>query len=141
MSGPGKDETLETAATLRATCAQALVQCRSLTDEFLLCHLLDLFADADKSVRAAAASAIEQIGTPSAALLLRLRAMLGKDEPEVVGACYAGLLRIEGVHAISWVSRFLAPGDDAAAEAALAIAGTHSPESFDARRDAPPMEP
>lgn len=58
--------------------------------------------------------------------------MLGADEPEVLGACYAGILRIEGVRAIPWIGRFLAPADDAAAEAALAIAGTHSAEGFDA---------
>jgi hypothetical protein len=69
-------------------------------------------------------------------LLLRLRAALGKDEPEVLGACYAGVLRIEGAGAIEWVARFLPRGDDAAGEAALAIAGTHSPVAFEALRKA-----
>jgi HEAT repeat protein len=36
------------------------------------------------------------------------------------------------VGAIPWVGRFLGAGDDSAAEAALAIAGTHSPEGFEA---------
>ena len=125
----------DTAGTLRATCALALVQCRSLTDADLLAHLVELLADNDKTVRAEAARAIEQVGSPSASLLLRLRAVLGKDEPEVLGACYSGLLRIEGVRAIPWVSRFLASGDDAAAEAALAIAGTHSLEGFEILRE------
>jgi len=125
----------DTAGTLRATCALALVQCRSLTDSDLLAHLVELLADSDKAVRAEAARAIEQVGSPSASLLLRLRAVLGKDEPEVLGACYSGLLRIEGVKAIPWVSRFLASGDDAAAEAALAIAGTHALEGFEILRE------
>ena len=38
---------------------------------------------------------------------------------------------MEGVSAIPWVSRFLAAGDDVSAEAALAIAGTHSPQAFE----------
>jgi HEAT repeat protein len=122
----------DTAGTLRATCALALVQCRSLTNDDLLRHLLELFADSDKTVRAEVARAIEQVGSPAAASLLRLRAVLGKDEAEVLGACYAGALRLEGVSAIPWVSRFLASHDDAAGEAALAIAGTHSAEGFDA---------
>jgi HEAT repeat protein len=122
----------DTAGTLRATCALALVQCRSLTNDELLTHLIDLFADKDKTVRAEVARAIEQVGSPSASLLLRLRAVLGNDEPEVLGACYSGILRLEGVSAIPWISRFLLASDDVAGEAALAIAGTHSPQAFDA---------
>jgi HEAT repeat protein len=125
----------DTAGTLRATCALALVQCRSLTEKDLLEHLVELLADKDKTVRVEVVRAIEQIGSPSAVLLLRLRAVLGADEPEVLGACYSGILRIEGVRAIPWVRRFLAAADDCAAEAALAIAGTHSPEGFDALRE------
>ena len=76
--------------------------------------------------------AIEQVGSNSASLLLRMRALIGNDEPEVLGACYSGVLHLEGVRAIPWVTRFLAAGDDAAAEAALAIAATHSADGFDA---------
>ena len=120
----------DTAGTLRATCALALVQCRRLTNDELLAHLIDLFADTEKTVRAEMARAIEQVGSPSASLLLRLRATLAHDEPEVLGACYSGILRLEGISAIPWVSRFLITGGDAAGEAALAIAGTHSPQAF-----------
>ena len=122
----------DTAGTLRGTCALALVQCRRLTNDELLAHLVDLLADKDKTVRAEVARAIEQVGSPSASLLLRLRTVLANDEPEVLGACYGGILRLEGVSAIPWISRFLAPGDDAAGEAALAIAATRCPQAFDA---------
>jgi hypothetical protein len=125
----------DTAGTLRATCALALVQCRSLAEPDLLGHLVELFADKDKAVRVEVARAIEQLGSPSAVLLLRLKAVLGADEPEVLGACYSGILRIEGPSAIPWVGRFLTSADDAAAEAALAIAGTHSPQGFTALRE------
>ena len=122
----------DTAGTLRATCALALVQCLSLTETDLLVHLIDLVPDKDKAVRAEIMRAIEQVGSSSAALLLRQRSMLGNDEPEVLGACYGGILRIEGTRAIPWVARFLATADDSAGEAALAIAGTHSTEAFEA---------
>ncbi|MGO8816009.1 MAG: HEAT repeat domain-containing protein [Terriglobia bacterium] len=125
----------DTAATLRATCALALVPCRSLPESDLLTYLIELFADQDKSVRAEAVHAVEQFGSPSAALLLRLRATLARDEPEVLGACYNGILRIDGTGAIPWVSRFLASADDAAAEAALAIATDRSPQAFAALRE------
>src|SRR5579863_1524295 len=97
----------DSAGTLRATCALALVQCRSLPEADLLTHLIELLGDKDKSVRAEVLRAIEQIGSPSAALLLRLRAILDfhvrsrrpgqppEEEPEVLGACYSGILRIE----------------------------------------------
>ncbi len=126
----------DTAGTLRATCALALVQCRSLSEKTLLEHLVELLADSDKAVRVEVARAIEQIGSPSASVLLRLRAVLGSDEPEVLGACYGGVLRIEGGRAIPWAARFLASADDNAAEAALALAGTHLPEAFEALREA-----
>jgi HEAT repeat protein len=137
----------DSAGTLRATCALALVQCRSLREPDLLTHLIELLADKDKSVRTEAARAIEQVGSPSAALLLRLRTILDsnlrsrkpgeepEEEPEVLGACYSGILRIEGPSAIPWVAKFLASEDDPAAEAALAIAGTHSMQAFEVLRE------
>jgi hypothetical protein len=124
----------DTAGTLRATCALALVQCRSLAETDLLAHLIDLVADKDRAVRLEVIHAIEQVGSPAASLLLRLRAVLGSDEPDVLGACYGGILHLEGVRAIPWVAGFLASADDTAGEAALAIAATHSPEGFKALR-------
>lgn len=121
----------DTAGTLRSTCAFALVQCRAISETDLLAHLIDLFADQDKAVRAEVLRAIEQIGSPAAALVLRTKAALGKDEPEVLGVSYSGVLQIEGVAAIRWISQFLRSADEAAAEAALAIAGTHSSQALD----------
>jgi len=126
----------DTAGTLRATCALALVQCRRLTEADLLAHLVDLLGDKDKTVRAEVVHAIDQVGSSSASLLLRLRATLGNDEPEVLGACYSGVLHIEGASAIPWVAHFLSQEDEAAGEAALAIAGTHSPEAVESLRRA-----
>ena len=98
----------------------------------MLGYLLDVLVDKDKSARGDAVRAVEQIGSPAASLLLRLRAQIGGDEdPEILGACYAGVLRIDGSLALSWVSRFLAEENDAAGEAALAMAATHSVEAFE----------
>ena len=121
----------DTAGTLRSTCALALVQCRTLTEAELLAHLVDLFADKDKTVRREVLKAVTQISSPSAALLLRARAVLANDEPEVLGACYSGVLSIDGISAIPWVSQFMASADDAAGEAALAISATNSAEAFE----------
>jgi hypothetical protein len=123
--------TEDSAGTLRGVCALALVQCRELNSHRVLTCLTPLFADKQLSVRVNAARAVEQVGTDSAALLLRLRAELASDEPELLGTCYSGVLGLEGSSAIPWVAGFLPPEDDAAAEAALAIAQTHAPEAFE----------
>ena len=118
----------DTAGTLRGVCALALANCRSLSSRDVLAHLTPLFADQQLSVQVNAARAVEQIGSDSAALLLRLRAELGSGEPELLGACYSGVLRLDGPTAIPWAARFLhtlAP-DEASAEAAFAIAETRT---------------
>lgn len=118
----------DTAGTLRGWCATALVQCRSLSNTQVLTALTPLFADKQLTVRVNAARAVEQIGTEAAVLLLRLRAELGSDEAELLGACYSGVLRLEGPSAIPWAARFINPADpdDTAAEAAFAIAETRT---------------
>jgi HEAT repeat protein len=131
---PGWGGSSDSAAALRGTCALALVQCRSLADAELLSHLIELFADKEKSVRVAAIGAVSNVGSPSSPLLLRLKATLGADEPEILSACYSGILELEGATAVPWVGRFLAGGDDVAAEAALALAGTHSAPAFEILR-------
>jgi len=124
--------TTDTAATLRGICALALVQCRGLSNTQVLTHLTPLFADKALPVRVNAARAVEQIGTDASALLLRLRAELASDEPELLGACYSGVLRLEGPSAIPWAAKFLTnpnpreEPDAAAAEAAFAIAETRT---------------
>ncbi len=125
----------DTAGTLRSTCALALVQCRTVTEADLLAHLVDLFADKDKTVRREVLKAVTQISSLSAALLLRARGVLANDEPEVLGACYSGVLSIDGISAIPWVSRFMASADDAAGEAALAISATNSAEAFECLKE------
>jgi len=122
----------DTAGPLRGICALALVQCRAVPEVDLLRYLLDLLLDKDKTARADAVRAIEQLGSPAASLLLRLRAQtpIENDEAEILGACYVGVLRIEGEPALQWVSRFLANEDDVAGEAALAISSTHSEQAF-----------
>jgi hypothetical protein len=120
----------DTAGNLRGTCALALVQCRELDSHRLLIHLIPLLADKELPVRVDAVRAVVQVGSYSAALLLRLRAELASEEPELLGSCYSGVLALEGPGAIPWAAKFLSAEDDAAGEAAMAIAQTHTPEAF-----------
>lgn len=128
----------DTAGALRATCAQVLVECSELTEAALLNILLEPMLDPDKTVRIEAVRAIGQIGGVSAALLLKLRVLLRKEEPEVLGACFSALLRMQNndrLGTISLVADFLDHGEEAASEAAFALAETHDPAAIQALID------
>lgn len=124
--------TTDTAGTLRSQSALGLVRCRGLSNGTVLEHLLPLFADKEVAVQGNTARAVEQIGTEAAALLLRLRAELGSGEPALLGACYSGVLHLEGPRALAWAAKFLHPHapDDTSAEAAFAIADTRTEAAF-----------
>jgi hypothetical protein len=115
----------DTAGTLRANCAYALLACESLPSDELLLLLVDLLVDADTSVRVEVARAMAQIGE-LAMPVLRLRALIPGEEPDVLAACFSALLAIDRDAGVPFVARFLAAGGDAAGEAAFALAETHS---------------
>lgn len=121
----------DTAATLRGTCALALVQCRNLSDLELLSRLTEVLADSDKTVRIEAARAIGHLGRAEGALLLRLRALVGDSEPDAIGACFSALFAIEGRAAIPFMARFLDAGDERSEEAATALGLTRETEAFE----------
>ncbi len=115
---------------LRGQCALALVQCRSLTDLEVLSHLTEVLADSDKTVRLEAARAVASVGRPEGGLLLRLRALSGDSEPEVLGAVFSGILDLDLREGMSFVARFLENGPDVTAEAAMALGLKHEPEAL-----------
>ncbi|MCW5976661.1 MAG: HEAT repeat domain-containing protein [Bryobacteraceae bacterium] len=121
----------DTAATLRATCALALVQCRNLGDLGILARLTETLVDPEKTVRSEAARAIGCLGRPEGTLPLRLKALVNDAEPEAVGACFSALHAIEGRAAIPFMERFLDAADERAEEAAAALALTREPEAFE----------
>jgi len=121
---------VDTAGALRGTCTHALVDCPGISDADLLTALLEPLTDSDKTVRMEAARSMAAVGGVSAALLLRLRAMLGNDEPEVLGAVYSALLSLDGTAAVPLVVKALEAGDDTAAEAAFALADMRNPEAL-----------
>jgi HEAT repeat protein len=120
----------DSAGTLRGQCALALVQCRSISDLALLSHLLELLFDGNQTVRMETARAIGRVTRPEAALILRVRALAGDREPEVLGACFSALLNVEGSAAIEFVARFLDSGADIGGEAALALGMLRDPRAL-----------
>ena len=122
----------DTAATLRGTCALALVG-SDLGDLEILRRLAELLADPAKTVRVDAARAIAQLGRVEGAILLRFKALSGDREPEVVGQCLSALLAIEPRVSIPFVAQFLdAAGEDVRIEAAGALSESAEPEAMQA---------
>lgn len=119
----------DSAGTLRANCAHALIGCDGLIAQDLVILLLDLLADDDKAVRVEAVRALAQLGD-LALPVLRLRALIRGEDPEVLAVCYAAVLSIERDAGIPFVARFLCKGDEAAAEAAFALAETRNPAAL-----------
>lgn len=134
----------DTAGALRAACTHALVACPGLSNAQLLDLLLEPLVDRDKVVRMEAARAIGHAGGTSGALVLKLRVMVGKEEPEVMGACFSALLGVDAesrTAAVALVTSFLDEDDEIAGEAAFALAETHDAGALSAliarrRRDA-----
>jgi HEAT repeat protein len=119
----------DSAGTLRATCAHALVACNGLDNQELLILFVEALVDKDKSVRVEAVRALAQLGEMAVAVL-RLRALIPGEDPEVLGQCFTALLAIERDRAIPFVAGFLEPGDDPAGEAAFALAEMRNPAAL-----------
>lgn len=115
----------DSAGTLRSNCAHGLVGCEGFIAQDLVLLLLDLLADDDKAVRVEAVRAMAQLGD-FAVPVLRLRALIPGEEPEVVSTCFQALLAIDQRASIPFVSRFLSVEGSAGEEAAFALAETHS---------------
>ena len=112
----------DTAPTLRATCALALLQCSDLSREDKLWPIMRLLTEKSPSLRKDGALALESIGGREAALLLRIKARTGDLDATVTGQVFESLLRIEGESAVPFVLEFLRdPSSDVREEAALAL--------------------
>lgn len=118
----------DTAVTIRATCGFALIQ---LNDSRAMSELVDLLGDPEKTARAGAARAIAHGGGQTSELLLRLKIDLGDSEPEVLGECFAGLLRLNPESGIARIAKFLTHhNEDVCCEAALALGESRSADAF-----------
>lgn len=121
----------DAASRLRCACAHALVD-TNLSGPAALRELIPHLVDEIGAVRVDTVRAISQIGGDEAALLLRLKAYTGDDEPEVIGECFAGILDREPHAAVAFIASFLADEDDAVkAEAASALAWARDPAALE----------
>lgn len=111
---------VDTAAELRAVCAMGLA---STSWPEKLRELVHLLVDREWQARAGAARALASAGSEPALLLLRLKALSGDQEPEVLSDCFNGLLAAEGAEAVRLVASFALSKDQGVREAALLSLG------------------
>jgi HEAT repeat protein len=122
----------DSAVTLRCICALALVACPLPRMEILM-SLVDLLAaDPAKPVRIDAARAMAQLSGFDSVLLLRLKALSGDKEPEVIGQCFASLLSLSPRDYIPFVADFMnAEEEDVRLEAVAALGECHEAEAVE----------
>jgi HEAT repeat protein len=123
---------VDTAAEVRALGAMGLAQ----TDyPEALEEIIPLLLDRERDARIGAIRAIGASGLPGAALLVRLKSLTG-DEPEVLGECFAALLRADPAASLGFVAKFLDHDEEAVAEAAaLALGDSRLEGAFATLRD------
>jgi len=124
---------VDTAAEVRALGAMGLAQ----TDyPEALEEILPLLLDSERDARIGAVRALAAAGLSGGPLLLRLKALSG-DEPEVLGECFAALLRAAPAQSLEFVAKFLDHRDEAIAEAAaLALGDSRLESAFAVLREA-----
>lgn len=115
----------DTAVQLRGTCGLALV--RAHHPDYLLA-LAELLADREAPARRIAAQALGYSENPAAQPLLRLKALIGDEEPQVMSECLLALLAVAPEASLEFVAGFLSRQPPETAEAAaLALGGSRLP--------------
>jgi hypothetical protein len=122
----------DTAGPLRGICLLALPGCSDIRREDVMRHLVNALTETDAAVRADAARAVGAMGGDESALVLRLKARVGDDEPTVTGQVLESLLIVERAQALPFVKGFLKPvGGETAEEAALALGSSRMAGAVD----------
>ena len=128
---------VDTAEALRGTCLLALVACSDLDRDHAMRCFVDALTEKSQTVRLEAVRALAQMAGMEAALVLRLKARIGDDEPSVAAQVFDALLSIEGEQAVPLLSDFLQSGNTAVREeAALALGSSRLPRACDLLREA-----
>lgn len=95
---------VDAAAPLRGLCARGLAR---MGHPGALLECVTLLTDREVPARAGAIRAIADAGRPEGVLLLRLKALLGDQEDEIVAECFGALLRLDPAGSVEFVAQFL----------------------------------
>jgi HEAT repeat protein len=119
----------DTAGPLRGAAAFALLR---LNPRDLMVLLAELLADSEKVARLAAAKALGASSALAAIPLLRFKARIGDQEPEVIAECLTALMTAEPEQSLAFVGEFLDASTEEIAEgAALALGESRRPEALE----------
>jgi hypothetical protein len=114
----------DVAAECRGLAALGIAQTRhALGPEAAMAHLVDLLADGEAATRIRAAQALGLWPGAEAPPVLRLKAHVGDDEPQVLGETLAAILRHDPRAHLDFVAAFLDREDPADIEAAALALG------------------
>ena len=111
---------IDTAAELRGICAQGLVRTRH---PHALEEVLSLLVDGQAPARVGAVKALATNGGDTGAVVLRLKALTGDRDPEVMAECFTGLLANSRDRAVEFVASFADRGEDGFGDAAILALG------------------
>jgi HEAT repeat protein len=118
---------IDTAGNLRGTCAGALLRTGYLDIRY---ELVTLLADPEVEARTAAARAFALLPGESSELVLRVKADAGDESPDVVAACFSGLMSLAPERSLAFVAKFLdSPTPTTAEDAAIALGESKLPEA------------
>ena len=115
---PSFGKPVDAAAELRGICAHGLF---ASGHRLAVLEAVRLLADPEWRVRAEAARSLTGSSRLEAEPVLRLKALLGDEEPEVVSECFAALLHLAREEALDFVAGFLDGPPLVAQAAALAL--------------------
>jgi HEAT repeat protein len=120
---------VDTADTLRAACAFALYR---LGYGELMYELVSLLMDPQSAPRRAAIKILTDMDRESSEMLLRLKALQGDPESEVLGDCFSGLMALAPSRSLRFVEQFFSSDSpEIVEEAAIAIGNSRRPEAFE----------
>jgi hypothetical protein len=120
---------VDVAAKLRGVSALGLVRTRY---PHALDEVVSLLADSVPQARVGGVRALASNGGEAGALLLKLKVLVGDDEPDVVAECFSGLLANPSERSLRFVAEYVDSEDLAIGEAALlAIGSSRHPAAFD----------
>ncbi|MEE8523027.1 MAG: HEAT repeat domain-containing protein, partial [Thermoanaerobaculia bacterium] len=117
---PAFGGSVDAAAELRGICAHGLF---ASGHHRAVLEVVRLLADPEWRVRAEAARALSGGSRLEAEPVLRLKALSGDDEPDVVSECFGALLHLAREDALEFVAGFLDPRRAVVAQAAALALG------------------
>ncbi len=124
----------DSAIDVRCSCAMGLVgtgYSRAVQELTVLLH------DKEARARAGAARAISCGNPREAEAVLRLKALVGDEEAEVIGECFTGILSIAPLECLPFVATYLSGENEGVRDfAALALGESRNPKAVEYLRGA-----